>query len=172
MTMRSLRDLISDAITAGKALCATILRFEPFTAVSLAVQSTGSPWGRVRLTANNISTGGFIMSRRVIVSMLGLGLALFMMPQHSLAAEDHVAEAITHTEQALEQGRMGKAKELTVHAEAALRHAEAGENAKANPHLEKAIKHLEQALAEGRNEHAEAATTHAEGALRELEQAK
>jgi hypothetical protein len=46
MTMRSLRDLISDAIAAGKALCATILRFEPFTAVSLAVQSTGSPWGQ------------------------------------------------------------------------------------------------------------------------------
>ena len=37
------------------------------------------------------------MSRRFVVAMLGLGLALILMPQVSLAAEDHIAEAITHT---------------------------------------------------------------------------
>ena len=39
------------------------------------------------------------MSRRFVVAMLGLGLALILMPQVSLAAEDHIAEAITHTKQ-------------------------------------------------------------------------
>jgi hypothetical protein len=33
------------------------------------------------------------MSRRFVVAMLGLGLALILMPQVSLAAEDHIAEA-------------------------------------------------------------------------------
>jgi hypothetical protein len=113
------------------------------------------------------------MSRRLIVAMLGLSLALFLMPKVMLAAaEDHIAEAIKHTNQAIDEGRMGHAKQLTIHAEAALKHAEAGEKAKANPHTEEGIKHLEQAISEGRNDHAEAATTHAEAALRELDQAK
>jgi hypothetical protein len=72
------------------------------------------------------------MSRRVIVAMLGLGLAMFLMPQVLLAAEDHIAEAITHTKQAIDHGKMGHADVLPTHAEAALTHAEAGEKAKAN----------------------------------------
>ena len=60
------------------------------------------------------------MSRRLIVAMLGLGVVLFLMPQVSLAAEDHIAEAITHTKQAIEHGKMGHADVLTTHAETAL----------------------------------------------------
>ena len=60
------------------------------------------------------------MSRRFIVAMLGLGLALFLMPQVSLAEEDHIAEAITHTKQAIDHGKMGHADVLTTHAGAAL----------------------------------------------------
>jgi hypothetical protein len=112
------------------------------------------------------------MSRRFIVAMLGLGLALILMPQVSLAAEDHIAEAITHTKQAIDHGKMGHADVLTTHAEAALTHAQAGEKAKANPHCKEAIKHLEQAIDEGKKGHADAATTHAKAALTHLEQIK
>jgi hypothetical protein len=113
-----------------------------------------------------------LMSRRFIITMLGVSLALFMIPQVPLAAEDHIAEAITHTKQAIDHGKMGHADVLATHAEAALTHAEAGEKAKANPHTEEAIKHLEQAIDEGKNGDAGAATTHAEAALMHLEQIK
>ena len=49
------------------------------------------------------------MSRRLFVAMLGLGVALFLMPQISWAAEDHIGEAIMHTKQAIEHGKMGHA---------------------------------------------------------------
>jgi hypothetical protein len=78
------------------------------------------------------------MSRRLIIAMLGFSLALFLMPQVTLAAEDHIAEAITHTKQAIDHGKMGHADILTTHAEAALTHAQAGEKAKANPHCKEA----------------------------------
>src|ERR1700738_1052616 len=90
------------------------------------------------------------MSRRFIITMLGVSLALFLIPQIPLAAEDHIAEAITHTKQAIDHGKMGHADVLTTHAEAALTHAQAGEKAKANPHCKEAIKHLEQAIDEGK----------------------
>src|ERR1700746_3523728 len=90
------------------------------------------------------------MSRRLIVAMLGFSLALFLMPQIALAAEDHIAESIKHTEQAIEHGKMGHADVLTEHAEAALKHAEAGEKAQANPHTEQGITHLKQAISEGK----------------------
>ena len=41
------------------------------------------------------------MSRRLFIAMLGFGLALFLMPQISLAEEDHIDEAIRHTKQAI-----------------------------------------------------------------------
>ncbi len=69
------------------------------------------------------------MSRRLFIAMLGFGLALFLMPQVSLAAEDHIAGAITHTKQAINHGKQGHADVLTTHAKAALTHTEAGEKA-------------------------------------------
>ena len=112
------------------------------------------------------------MSRSLVVAMLGLGLALFLMPQVLLAAEDHIAEAITDTKQAIDHGKMGHPNILATHAELALTHATAFEKAKANSHTEEAIKHLEQAIDEGKKGHADAATTHAEAALTHLEQVK
>jgi hypothetical protein len=112
------------------------------------------------------------MSRRFVVAMLGLGLALFFIPQISLAEEDHIAEAITHTKQAIDHGKQGHADVLTTHAEAALTHAEAGEKAKANSHTEEGITHLKQAIEEGKKGNAKMATTHAEAALTHLEQVK
>jgi hypothetical protein len=113
------------------------------------------------------------MSRRFVAAIFCLGVALFLMPQvFSLAAEDHIAEAITHTKQAIDHGKQGHAEVLTTHAEAALTHAEAGEKAKANPHTEEAIKHLNQAIDEGKKGDAKLATTHAEAALTHLQQAQ
>ena len=52
------------------------------------------------------------MSRRFIVAMLGLGLALILMPQVSLAVEDHLSQAIVHTRQAIDHGKQGHADVL------------------------------------------------------------
>jgi hypothetical protein len=50
------------------------------------------------------------MSRSFIVAILAFGLALLLMPKVMLATEDHVAEAITHTKQAIHHGKMGHAE--------------------------------------------------------------
>ena len=110
------------------------------------------------------------MSRRLVVAMLGLGMVLFLMPQVSLAAEDHIAEAITDAKQAIDHGKMGHPNILATHAKLALTHATASEKATANSHTEEAIKHLEQAIDEGKEGHADVATTDAEAALTHLEQ--
>ena len=116
--------------------------------------------------------GGFAMSRRLVLAMSGFGLALFLMPQVSLAAEDHIAEAFTDATQAIDDGKMGHPNVLATHATLALTNATASEKAKANSHTEEAIKHLEQAIDEGKKGHADVATTHAEAALTHLEQVK
>ena len=73
------------------------------------------------------------MPRRFIVAMLGFGLALFLMPQVSLAVDDHISQAIEYTNLAIDDGEHGRADGLAAHAEAALTHAEASEKLKANP---------------------------------------
>ena len=80
------------------------------------------------------------MPRRFIVAMLGLGLALFLMPQVSLAVDDHISQAIEHTNQAIDDGKHGRADGVAIHADAALTHAEASEKVKADPHTADAIK--------------------------------
>jgi Small metal-binding protein len=114
-------------------------------------------------TMHQLVDGGFAMSRRLVLAMLGLGLALFLflMPQVSLAAEDHIAEAITYATQAIDHGKMGHPNVLATHAELALTNATASEKAKANSHTE-----------EGKKGHADVATTQAEVALTHLEQVK
>ena len=110
------------------------------------------------------------MSRRQVIAMLGLGVVLVLMPQVSLAAEDHIAEAIEDAKQAIDHGKMGYPNVLATHAELALVQATASEKATANSHTEEAIKHLEQAIDEGKEDHADVATTDAEAALTHLEQ--
>jgi hypothetical protein len=113
------------------------------------------------------------MSRRLFVALLGLGLALFLMPQVSLAAEeDHIAEAIAHTKQAILHGQKVHADLLGEHAKTALSHARLAEIANANPHTEAAVKELEQTIDDNNNNHTALATGHAEAALTHLEQAK
>jgi Small metal-binding protein len=125
---------------------------------------------KARLSRSNKSTRGFVMSRRFVVAMLGLGLALFFIPQISLAVDDHILQAIEHTNQAIDDGKHGRADGVATHAEAALTHAEASEKVKSNPHTAEAIKHLKEAIDEGKQGHADVATTHAEAALNHLQQ--
>ena len=110
------------------------------------------------------------MSPRLIIAMLGLGLASFLMPQVSLAADDHISQAIEYTNLAIDDGKHGRADGLATHAEAALLHAEASEKIKANPHTADAIRHLKMAIDEGKQGHVDVATTHAEAALNNLQQ--
>jgi len=112
------------------------------------------------------------MTRRFAAVVLGLALALFLAPRISVAVEDHIMEAVSHTKMAIDEGKKGDAKQLVVHAEVGLTHAEAAEKAKANPHTEQGIDHLKQAIDHGKQGHADVATTHAETALTHLEQAK
>jgi predicted RNA-binding Zn ribbon-like protein len=110
------------------------------------------------------------MPRRFIVAMLGLGLALFLMPQVSSAVDDHISRAIEYTKIAIDDGQHGRADFLATHAEAALTHAEASEKVKADPHIAEAIKHLKEAIDEAKQAHADIATDHAEAALNHLQQ--
>jgi hypothetical protein len=41
--------------------------------------------------------------------LIGLGLAFILMPQVSLAVDDHISQAIEHTNQAIDDGKHGRA---------------------------------------------------------------
>lgn len=84
---------------------------------------------------------------------------------------DHIAEAIKHTKEAIEHGKMGHADVFTAQAEAALTDAKAAEKVKANPHMKEGITRLEAAIDLGKRKHADLATKHAEEALTQLEAA-
>ncbi len=59
------------------------------------------------------------MNRRTLAIVLAVGFATALAPRLAFA-EDHVAEAVSHTKEAIDEGKQGHAKELTTHAEAAL----------------------------------------------------
>ena len=110
------------------------------------------------------------MDRRHFLFGLGLSVASSMAPGRALA-EDHLAEAISPTKEAIDHGKMGHPDVLVTHAEAALTHAEAADKEKANAHAKEGITHLKAAIAEGKKKDAAAATKHAEEALTHLEAA-
>lgn len=49
------------------------------------------------------------MNRRTIALMLGLGAAALLVPAAAMA-EDRLAEAIAHTNQAIDHGKQGRAR--------------------------------------------------------------
>jgi Small metal-binding protein len=110
------------------------------------------------------------MNRRTVALAIGLGVAALLAPRLALA-EDHLAEAISQTKEAVDHGKMGHADVLVTHAEAALDHAQAAETAKANPQTKEAIRDLKLSIDEGKKKHADKATEHAEGALIHLQAA-
>ncbi len=111
------------------------------------------------------------MNRRIFATALALSIAAFFAPPLAYA-EDHLAEAITHTKQAIGEGKAGKADAVTMHSEEALKHAKAAEAEKANEHTKQGVAHLEMAIDHGKQKHADIATKHAEEALTHLEAAK
>ncbi len=111
------------------------------------------------------------MTYRFTVALLGFALAFALAPSLSLAAEDHLGEAISHTKEAIEQGKAGHADALVTRAKVALKHAKAAEKEKANPHTKEGITHLKAAIDHGKRKHAEVAAKHAEDALTHLEEA-
>jgi len=113
-----------------------------------------------------------MISRRFVVLALAFCLAAFVAPKIGLAAEDNVAQAISHTKEAITAGKAGHAPDLVTHSEAALKYAEAAEKETANPHTQEGITHLKEAIDTGKKAQAEVATKHAEQALTHLEQIK
>jgi anti-sigma28 factor (negative regulator of flagellin synthesis) len=97
----------------------------------------------------------------VLGSFIGTGMA---------AEENHKAEAMTHTQAAIEHGGMGHGSILAQHAEMALKHAEMAEKEKPNTHMEQGIEHLKAAIAEGKKDNADTATNHAKQALDHIRQ--
>ena len=71
------------------------------------------------------------MNRRIFAVALSLGLGLAFVPKFGLAEGHHLAEAITHTKEAIEHGKLGHADALVTHAEEALKHAKAAEDVRA-----------------------------------------
>jgi hypothetical protein len=113
------------------------------------------------------------LNRRIFAFALSLGVAALFAPRLALA-EDHLAEAIGHTKEAIANGsgQQGRVDVLVTHAEAALEHAQAAEKEKANQHTTEGISHLEAAIDHGKQNHADVATKHAEEALTHLEAAQ
>ena len=63
------------------------------------------------------------MLRRSIVAMLGLSLARFLMPQVSLAVDEHISKAIEYSKLAIEDRQYARADGLAEDAEMALTYA-------------------------------------------------
>jgi hypothetical protein len=105
-----------------------------------------------------------------MIALLSLGLALSLAPGVSFAQEDHLAQAISHTREAVTAGREGKPDSLVLHATTALEHAVAAQKEKANSHVKAGINRLKQAIKYGKAKRGYA-TKVANYALQEFERA-
>ena len=111
------------------------------------------------------------MKYKTAATLLFLGAFTFFGLGIANAAEeevDHKAEAIKHTEQAVEHGKQGHADVLVEHAQQALKHSKEGTGVRSTYELEVASPHLRQAIEHGKQGHADIATQHAEEALAKL----
>lgn len=111
-----------------------------------------------------------MMGRRSMIAMLCAALALSLAPRLSYAQDDHLAQAISHTREAVSAGRENKSNSLVIHATEALAHATEAQKAEPNANVKKAIVRLKEAIKFGKAKR-KAATTIAERALQELERA-
>lgn len=110
------------------------------------------------------------MNRTLMVAAFLLGLALSFGPSVSIAQESHLAEAISHTREAVTAGREGKPNSLVLHATNALEHAVAAQKERPNPNIKAGINRLKEAIKFGKKKRS-AATTIADRALQQLERA-
>lgn len=114
------------------------------------------------------------MNCRLMIALLSLGLALSLAPgvsfAQALAQEDHLAQAISHTREAVVAGREGNPSSLVEHAKTALEHAVAAQQERPHWHVKRAIARLRDAIRHGEKKRS-AATRIANRALQELERA-
>jgi hypothetical protein len=111
-----------------------------------------------------------VMSRRLIIALLSLGLAWSFAPRIALAQESHLAQAISQTREAVSAGRAGQPSTLVLHATEALHHAQAAQAERPHPQVKDAIARLKEAIKFGKKNR-RAATTIAYRALQQLERA-
>ncbi len=88
-----------------------------------------------------------------------------MKHQSLLGPIGYLTEAVVDSEEAIEQGRQGRAEVLVTHAEAALKEADASQSLRKNKHTKEAVAQLAAAIVKGKKGQAENATKHAEAAL-------
>jgi hypothetical protein len=109
-----------------------------------------------------------------MIALLSLGLALSLAPgisfAQALAQEDHLAQAISHTREAVVAGREGKPDSLVLHARNALEHAVAAQKEQPNWHVKRGVNRLMEAIMFGEAKR-RAATRIADRTLQELERA-
>jgi hypothetical protein len=111
------------------------------------------------------------MTRRTWLAIIASSAAILALPTLSIARENHVAQAITHTRAAVGEGLDGKAGALVNHANEALEHANAAQQEQSNRHVRAGIVHLKESIKHGKRGHASVATRHAKTALSHLQQA-
>ncbi|WP_333874779.1 small metal-binding protein SmbP [Methylobacter sp.] len=101
------------------------------------------------------------------------GLLLFL--STAVFAEPHADQALEHANEAVTQGKAGKADALVQHSKLAMEHTLAAEIvAKGAPknHLGEAAKELQESIDHGNLGHADIATKHAEAAVEHIKAAK
>ncbi|MDT3776487.1 small metal-binding protein SmbP [Nitrospira sp. MA-1] len=107
---------------------------------------------------------------RLTIALLCMGLMAGCASYSTGTVNPHVAEALTHAQEAVDHGGMGHADVVVTHVEASLQHAQAAKKDMNNPHLDAAIAELGEAIAHGEAGHADVATSHAKSAVIHLNQ--
>jgi hypothetical protein len=98
--------------------------------------------------------------------------ALLLSPGLAAAADERLAQAISHMGDAVTQGKIIRdATMLANAASLALEDAQGIQKSSPNAHTEEAITHIKAAIDEGRANHLDAALKHSEEALTHLKEA-
>jgi hypothetical protein len=111
------------------------------------------------------------MSRTSQAVLLAGVMALFV-GRLGFAQGTQVAQAVTHAQLAVAQGKARHADSLVVHAKEALTHAQAADKENSSIHTQAAIKSLNEAIEHGKLGHADIATKRAQVALAHLQMIK
>jgi len=101
-----------------------------------------------------------------------MAIAVSLSSPSFAAADEHLASAVKHTQQAERSAYLGDADGLVRNAEEALTQAKESEKASSNEHTKQAIDHLTATIAAGQKGDTEAARKHVLEAVNHLKQAE
>ena len=118
-----------------------------------------------------------MITRRLMMTLMGLVLGTFVVPQIALAAGTHIEQAIEETQQAIQSGSEAHhSSSLVEHADNAIDHAKLAQKEHADPHLKSGVLHLRKAIKTAKGTHSSRrlalAVKHAEKALVEFQAVK